>query len=71
MDRLHEYLAAHGIRQADFAMMVGATQATISKLIGGTVTPSLALALRIQRATNGSVACEHWLPLDGATEDAA
>jgi DNA-binding XRE family transcriptional regulator len=60
MEKLETYLARENIRQADFAVTVGTTQATISKLISGSVTPSLSLAVRIQRATDGCVTCEGW-----------
>lgn len=52
---LKEYLDSTGERQTDFAKRASSTDATISRIIGGTLNPSLSLALRIQRATGGKV----------------
>lgn len=61
MSDLGTYLKNHGIRQADFAAAIGATQATVSKLIAGG-RPSLSLAVSIERATGGAVAASSWIP---------
>ncbi len=69
MEHLCAYLKENGIRQSDFAAAVGATQATISKLVSGAMLPSLQLAVKIQSETQGRVTCESWV--NGAREDAA
>lgn len=69
MEKLEAYLAANGIRQSQFAERIGVTQATVSKLIAGSVAPSLALAVRIQRETFGAVPCDAWVRTSG--QDAA
>lgn len=61
MTKLQEYLTRNGVRQSAFAARVGATQATISKLAGGTARPSLELAVTIDRETAGEVPCDSWL----------
>lgn len=60
MITLETYLTQNRIRQADFAATVRASQATISKLINRTVSPSLDLALRIEEATGGQVPPRIW-----------
>lgn len=62
MTQLLSYLKATKTRQADFAAIVGVSQATVSKLIGGSVAPSLELAVRIERATGGEVKATSWVP---------
>ena len=49
------YLRSTGERQTNFAKRARSTDATISRIISGNITPSLSLALRIQRATGGKV----------------
>lgn len=60
MGKLERYLTEAKITQADFAAMVGASQATVSKLINGTAMPSLSLAIRIETETAGAVPCNSW-----------
>ncbi len=62
MSKLQTYLTSHGLRQADFAAAVGATQATISRLANGSMRPSLELAVAIERATAGAVTAASWVP---------
>lgn len=71
MEKLDTYLASKNIRQADFALEVGTTQATISKLIKGAAAPSLSLALRIEEATDGEVPCASWKAFPQNKKDAA
>lgn len=55
MTHLRTYLEATGTRQADFADMIGVTQATVSKIADGKLTPSLKVAAAIEAATEGEV----------------
>ena len=67
MSTLDAYLSKYRIRQASFAARVGTSQATISKLISRTVLPSLELAVRIERETDGEVSAASWVevsPID-------
>lgn len=59
---LDHFLRQHRLRQSVFADRVGATQATISKLIRGDTRPSLELAVRIERETKGAVPANSWVP---------
>lgn len=72
MSTLFAYLDSNKIRQADFAERVGTTQGLISRLVGGRAKPSLDLAVRIQRATDGQVRADAWVSLAPTpSEDAA
>jgi transcriptional regulator with XRE-family HTH domain len=62
MSDLKDYLSRAGMKQEAFALRVGVTQATVSKLIARTMTPSLELALKIEDATGGAVSARSWLP---------
>lgn len=57
---LKAYLEASGEKQTDFAARVNTTVATISRIVGGTLRPSLDLAHRIERASGGKVRTENW-----------
>lgn len=71
MGKLETYLTTHAVRQHEFATIVGVSQATVSKLINGSVQPSLDLAVRIQRATGGAVPADSWIAPAQTEEDAA
>ena len=62
MEHLQAYLLRVNLRQSEFAALVGSTQATISKLVNGSVQPSLDLAVRIERVTAGAVPATSWVP---------
>lgn len=70
MNALDTYLKANGIKNAAFALQVGASEATISRLRSGKQTPSYPLLSRIAEATNGAVTPNDFLPLP-TTESAA
>ena len=61
MSKLAAFLSSNKIKQADFAQIVGASQPTISRLMAGTVMPSLALAVAIERETGGVIKPSDWL----------
>jgi transcriptional regulator with XRE-family HTH domain len=46
-DSLAAFLKATGLRQEDLAALAGTTQATISRIVRGTVVPKRALAARL------------------------
>jgi len=55
--------------QAQFAMMLGVDQATVSKLCRSKLQPSLHLAVQIERLTDGEVSAASWIaPPIPATE---
>lgn len=62
MNNLQAFIVERGIKQADFAASIGATQSMVSRLINGAATPSLALAAKIERATAGAVPASSWIP---------
>lgn len=65
MDHLDTYLKATGIRRIDFARSVGISAPYLSQILGGLKRPSLALAIRIERATQGTVPAHVWVSHQG------
>ncbi|WP_370687535.1 helix-turn-helix domain-containing protein [Epibacterium sp. MM17-32] len=61
MMNLSEYLTEAGVTQSEFAARVGVTQGVISRLSSGHSLPGLALAVRIENATNGAVKAQNWV----------
>lgn len=61
MSTLSDYLKANQILQQDFAKRIGATQGTVSRLAKQSMVPSLALAVAIERETNGAVPASSWV----------
>ena len=58
---LRTYLETSGRTQAEFAAAAGTTQGRISHLINiPGESPSLALAMRIERASGGCVGLNEW-----------
>ncbi|OIQ32321.1 MAG: hypothetical protein BM562_05485 [Alphaproteobacteria bacterium MedPE-SWcel] len=70
---LSEYLKMAMVTQSEFAAQVGVTQGVVSRLANGTKQPSLALAVRIELATQGAVTTHQWIACDhpDADKDAA
>lgn len=66
MNKLSQYLEAKKIKQSDFAKLIDATQATVSRLASGAMTPSPDLALRIDEVTGGEVSFPSWYKRDTA-----
>lgn len=60
MITLMEWRKRAGKTQAECAALLSVSQATISKLEGGGVRPSIDLALEIERATSGAVPVYVW-----------
>lgn len=52
---LRDYRLSRGMNSAALAEMIGVTQSSISRIERGLHTPSLALAERIRKATNGAI----------------
>lgn len=69
MSQLENFLTQTGITQRAFGELIGVNQATISKFAKSKARPGLALALKIERETNGAVPVSSWFP--GVTEGAA
>ena len=58
--KLKVYLESKGMSQEDFSHLLGITPAMTSYMASGKRSPSLALALKIQRLTSGKVRPEDW-----------
>lgn len=61
MNKLKSYLAENGEKLTAFAVRVGTTPSTISRLCSGVLKPSLDLAHSIEAATGGAVPTETWV----------
>jgi predicted XRE-type DNA-binding protein len=68
MMSLTEYLAQSGTSQKTFAEQVGVDQSVVSRLARRDIRPSLELAFKIERATDGQVPAAGWV--DGQTQEA-
>lgn len=66
MENLDSYLKTRGIRQEDFAELIGVKQATVSRLKRGQMRPGLSLAIAIARATNNAVPIDAWVSIPDA-----
>ena len=58
MSKLDDYLTSIGTTNAEFGRLVGASEATISRLRHGKQDPSFALARRIKQATAGHLTAD-------------
>lgn len=56
------YLSTTGTKQTQLAEVLGVSRSYLSQLVGGTKSPSLELAVRIERATDGAVPVASWVP---------
>lgn len=72
MMTLAQYLESENLTQADFAKLLGVTQATVSKLTGGSHRrfPSVETAKRIATVTGGRVPITAWPNLAAVVEAA-
>lgn len=66
MTHLAAYLSKTSTPQAKLAEAVGVSRAYMSELVGGTKTPSLTVAVAIERATDGAVTAASWI--EGASQ---
>lgn len=64
MNKLATYLKEHSLTQKRFAASVRVKQATISRVMGGQIRPSLELAVKIERVTAGAVPAASWVPVE-------
>lgn len=72
MNALDRYLTEREMTNAVFGRLVGASEATISRLRNGKQAPSYALVRRISEATGGSVTADAFLErADSASAGAA
>jgi len=68
-NRLTEWLRSENISQAEMARRCEYDRSNFHRLLSGKLSPSLALAARIERETNGAIPAVAWaaLPLEGDT----
>lgn len=67
-----EFIKSSGLNRAAWADRLGVSRSYLSDLLNGNKTPSLDLAVQIERATNGAVAASSWIPESTPqTKDAA
>ena len=72
-DKLAAWLQAHTISQAEMARRCEYDRSNFHRLLSGKLSPSLALAARIERETNGAIPAVSWADLQtlGDTSHAA
>tara|TARA_R110000868_G_C10784959_1_gene755819 strand:- start:36 stop:239 length:204 start_codon:yes stop_codon:yes gene_type:complete len=58
--RLKSWLAAASISQAEMARRLEYDKGNLHRLLNGTLRPTLDLAFRIERETNGAVPASAW-----------
>lgn len=66
MCNLQEYLNQNSITQRAFAERIGVGQGTVCRLTKKQITPTLRLALRIEKETGGKVPVQSWAESEGA-----
>jgi plasmid maintenance system antidote protein VapI len=73
-----EFIAKSGETRSAWADRLGISKSFLSEILNGNRTPSLDLAVRIERMTEGAVLAACWIPMPApatspnpATEDAA
>ena len=59
--KLAQYLTDSGLKQEDFAKLVGISQPHVSRLLKGGTWPQRALLQRITEATGGKVTADDFL----------
>lgn len=67
MTTLREYAKANGLTQERLAKKLGVTQGVVSSLMTNRNRPSLELAVKIERLTDGAVPARSWIPVDEMT----
>lgn len=61
MEQLATHLKAAGIKRNEFARSVGISAPYLTQILAGLKRPSLDLAFRIEKATNGIVPASCWV----------
>lgn len=59
--KLREYLQRHKMTATEFGKRIGRSHAVVSRLCHGKSLPSLALMVRIEQETNGTVTAKDFL----------
>ena len=66
MEKLTDYISMSGETRAKFAQECGISAPYLSQIISGIKRPSLGVALKIERITNGAVPVSVWAENKGA-----
>lgn len=66
---LNEFLSASEITDGEFAAKVGVSRSMVNRYRHNQATPSLSLAAKIERATDGAVPMSSWVSAEA--DDAA
>jgi transcriptional regulator with XRE-family HTH domain len=59
--QLSDYLTQRGLKQAEFASMIGVSEAAVSRWATGKGRPSWAAVAAIERSTDGAVAAKDFM----------
>jgi len=59
--KLRDYLSSRGLTTADFAALIGVSQASVSRYASGARRPEWNVLTRIVKATDGLVTANDWL----------
>lgn len=65
MKHLADFLTQTNTSQAKLADQIGVSRAYMSQLVGGIKTPSLSVAVAIERATGGRIKAADWTISNG------
>lgn len=65
--KLGDFLSEKTLSQAEFAALIGATQAAVSRYVAGSRMPRRNHLTRIREATAGAVTANDFVPADEAT----
>ena len=63
---LEAVISMSGLSRTDWAKRLNISKSYMSDLLNGNRVPSLDLAVRIERATDGAVPASSWLPEEAA-----
>ncbi len=69
MTKLKEYLARERINQREFAERIEVDPSIVSRLSRDKMSPSLPLAAKIERETNGFIPAVSWVEADSAVAE--
>jgi DNA-binding transcriptional regulator YdaS (Cro superfamily) len=61
MTQLQSYIAEACLKQSALADTLGISRGYMSELVSGSKTPSLEIAVAIERATGGAVPAASWI----------
>lgn len=66
---LKEHITASGLSQSEWAGRLGISRNHLSSILSGVRLPSLTLAVRIERKTEGAIPAASWVPTDSLAHE--